>query len=440
MVDWQGSHRLLALTHLDGRNGDKLTALRAYFSEFAWMKERLEVMISYAKLHNLKIDFSLEDAQEIERVEKEIHHDVKALELFLKNRVPQKLHSHINFGLGSEDINSIALGRLLRRSREEVLLPKIIDVMHTIAEIANRQKNTSIIGYTHAVPAGLTTLGKELANPILRLCDEVEIMRSIRFQGKISGEVGTFAALSASKPKHNWIEISNQFMRSQGLDAQYASTQIVPYDSIVRFLQSIARINAILTDLTRNIWLYVLLGFVRIVKKEKEVGSAGMPHKVNPIFFEGAEGGLEMANGIIETLSRKLMTNRLQRDFSDSTVRRNIVLPLAFSLLSYGSILEGFQRFSVDKEKIDCELEAHAEVFIEPIKSMLLAGGIGDAYTLLKSQARGKTFTRREILRLIDSLKISNALKKRCIALLTQHNPYPAKIVDLAMRRMKKLL
>lgn len=299
-----------------------------------------------------------------------------------------------------------------------------------------------MVARTHALPAGITTFGKELANPLLRLCDEMKILLSFRFQGKTSGEVGSFHAIRAANPAVNWMKFSDQFLASQNLEPARASTQIVPYDRLIRYLQSLGRINSILLDLSKNMWLYVLLGYVRVVKIDKEAGSSGMPHKVNPIYFEGAEGGFEMANGIIETLSRKLMINRLERDFSDSTLRRNISLVMGLSLLSYQSMTEALGRLEIDHVRIGRDMEEHAEIWIEPVKTLMLLEGISDAYDVLKQETRGKTFTVREFLDLIDALPVKGDIKSKMHDLVINKtsNPYTSVMVDEAVGAVKKLI
>lgn len=458
---WQDSQPLTNLTHLDGRNADKLFSLRPYFSELAWMKERSYVIASHLiavsrvvknpmnqfdqrNLLKTVANFSLADGLSVRKLEKTVNHDLKALELYLASKLPVHLSSHkrfILFGLGSEDINSIAFARSLVASRKNVMIPAILEVVNQIAGFAEKEKDTVMIARTHGLPAGITTFGKELANTLLRLSDEIHITTSISFQAKFTGEVGTLHALSRSERKTDWLGFGDRFISSLGLEPSHGSTQIVPYDSAIRYLQSVARINTILIDLCKNMWLYVLLGYTRVQKKEKEVGSSGMPHKVNPIYFEGAEGGLVMANGIIETMARTLMVNKLQRDFTDSTIRRNVSLICAYSLLSYQSIAEGFLRLVVDKKAIAGDLSQHAEVWIEPIKLIMLESGRGDAYELLKNMTRGAVYTCDELKSVMSTLNLPENVKKRITHIIDgqSENPYPRRIVREALTRVKKL-
>lgn len=463
MIDWVTIDPLTALTHLDGRNSHKLTALRRYFSEFAWMKMRLDVIVSYVKsiavqltgkslsrtddrkLSSLVDAFSLTEARKVVQLEKSVNHDLKALELYcissLKGSHPLRLIPFINLGLGSEDINSMAFAILLKKSREEVLFPAIRDIADRIVKLASKEKETSMIARTHAQPANMTTFGKEVAAPLSRLCDEIELFQSMTFQAKCSGEVGSYQAFLGVDPSLNAIDFTNRFIRSLGLVPSPVSTQIAPYDSIIRYLQSLFRINSILIDFCKNMWLYVLLGYLKVKKVDTEIGSSGMPHKVNPIYFEGAEGGLEMANGIIEVFCRKFPVNRLQRDFSDSTMRRNIVLPIAFSLLSYQSICQAFDRIEVDKKRMAQDLDNHAEVYTETIKSYGTMHGISDMYERLKKATRGKVLSQIDLQDLITSLPLKEKEKQELKTLCNGglHNPFPGRIVSEVVARAKKL-
>lgn len=454
MIDWDTNDPLTALTHLDGRNSRKLSALRQYFSEFAWMKMRFHVMVEYVvwmykTLHGKKVtiseNFTLADAKRVVGLEKTVNHDLKALELFFVSRLKKSrqetLITLINLGLGSEDINSMAFALLFKYSREEILLPAIAEIVGWLVTIATKEKMTVMIARTHGQPANVTTFGKEIASPLSRLCDELELFQTTELQAKCSGEVGSYQAFVGVDPSLNAIKFTNSFVRSLGLVPCAVSTQIAPYDSLIRYLQSLSRINSILLDLSKNMWLYVLLGYVKVKKVEAEVGSAGMPHKVNPIYFEGAEGGLEMANGMLEIFCRKLPVNRLQRDFSDSTMRRNIVIPIALSLLSYQSICQAFDRIEVNKERMTEDLKNHAEVFTETIKAYGTMHGIGNMYERLKTVTRGKILTEKDLYNIINELGLKDSEKQEVIALCNEHNnPYPGEIVEKVVSRAKKLL
>lgn len=456
--DWSQTNSLINLTHLDGRNAHKLIVLRPYFSEFAWMKLRLRIIISYTRslaafltgkkgskhdrqmMDGLADAFCLSDAQEVVRREAVVNHDVKAIELYLVERLTKRglarYVPYVNLGIGSEDINSIALCHELRESREAVLIPAIRRVTHVLSELSQEEEHTVMVARTHGQPASVTTFGKELAGPLSRLCDELDLFQSVRLEAKCSGEVGSFQAFMGIDRTVDWLTFTDSFVRSFGLHPTHAATQIAPYDSVVRFLQILGRINSIFLDLTKNMWLYVLLGYLNVKKIDTEVGSAGMPHKVNPIYFEGAEGGLEMANGIIETLVRKLPLNRLQRDFSDSTIRRNLVMPIALSVLSYQSLEEALKRIVVDRVAMKQDLDRHAEVWMETVKTYVVMHGITDMYDRLKKETRGRTLCRADLQALIWALPLTTSEKKGLMTCCeVGYNAYPQRIVREAVKK-----
>ena len=458
MMDWDSFTPLTALTHLDGRNSRKLSALKPHFSEFAWMKLRLDVIVSYVKSISTKLtgktvpraddkklsslidSFSLTEARKVVQLEKTVNHDLKAIELYLVNELMKRKLAryipYVNLGIGSEDINSIALGLQLVGSRGEILIPEFERVVHSLSILAEQEKNTLMIARTHGQSANVTTFGKELANTLSRLLGELEIFRTLQLQAKCLGEVGTLQAFIGVDSSIDWLKFTDMFVETFGLQPSHAGTQVTPYDSVIRYLQSLFRMNGILLDLVKNLWLYVLMGYLIVKKKDSEVGSAGMPHKVNPIYFEGTEGGLEMANGIIETLVRKLPINRLQRDFSDSTLRRNLVMPIALGLLSYQSIVKGLSRIAVNREAMRDDLCSHAEVWVETVKTYGLMHGISDMYDRLKKETRGRTLSASDLEALISGLPLSTKEKKELINLCDgTHNPYPARIVDEIVKR-----
>lgn len=464
MLDWDSNNTLLSLTHLDGRNAPKLISLRPYFSEYAWMKSRLLVMARYTtvvtafmgvrltssekrQLATIAQNFSLRDASRVVSLEKTFNHDLKALETYFKQAIPKrvagKVGQWVNFGLGSEDINNIAFSENILTARAAVLVPAIQKIIATLMTLAQKEAGTLMVARTHGLPAGVSTFGKELANPLFRLCDELAILRALSLPAKISGEVGSFHTIGRLPRAKDWMSFGDTFIAGFGLAPHHGATQIVPYDGVVRLLQSIERTNSILLDLCRNMWLYVLLGYLKVQKKEREVSSAGMPHKVNPQYFEGAEGGLVMANGIIETLTRALPINRLQRDFSDSTLRRNIVLPFAYSLLSYQSVVEAFSRVRVDRAELTQDLAKHAEVWIEPIKAILVSTEKTDAYARLKTLTRGRTFTQDELLSALQTLPMRRETRIIITTLVQTYrpeNPFPERIVTKAVAKARRAL
>lgn len=446
------SSPLLAITHLDGRNRRKVEVLERYFSEYAWIKTRLTVILRYVlfiakdrQAAKTIIDsFSLKDAEHIIKLEKTTNHDLFAIILFVKQVLKEhnleKYIHLVNLGIGSEDVNSIAFGIALQTSRGEVLLPAVYTIVKDLIGLSERYKDTSMLARTHGVPANITTLGKEFSNSLSRLCDEIEYFRSLRFVAKCSGEVGSWQA-HAVLGRYDWIAQTDTFIRSFNLDPTHAATQIAPYDRIVQYLQSLYRLNSILLDFCKNCWFYVLIGYFSVKKVNREIGSAGMPQKVNPIYFEGAEGGLETANGIIETLVRKLPVNRLSRDFSDSTVRRNIVLPIAYSLLSYQSIHEALVRLVINEDHIARDLKNHAEAWTEVIKTFGLSCGLGDIEERLRKHIAGKQLNEESLPSFLADCGFTKQQKKELLTFIEKRqNPYPAKAVGVVIRRAKELL
>lgn len=460
MIDWQTFEPLLALTHLDGRNGKKLVVLRAYFSEYAWTKRRIGVIVAHALavqkacgetpsknfitfLTHLVNSFSLSDAKIIQGYEKIYHHDLKAIEFFIEQKIQKSKFSaykkFVMLGIGSEDINNIALRQTLLDCIHEVMCPAVSAVGRQIAEITKKEKQTFMAGRTHGQPANVTSFGKEMAVFLSRLIDSYDVFYKTRFRAKCSGEIGSFQAQWAANTDIDWVSFEKKFLSSYALTPAGASTQIAPYDDIIVFLQAVSHVNTVLLDFSKNMWLYGLLGFIKTRPLVKEVGSAGMPHKVNPIFFEGAEGGLLMANGLIDVLVKSLSTNRLQRDFSDSTVRRNLPLIFAYSLLSYQSVSEAIDRTVVDRQEMTRDMNRHAEIFAETIKSFCQYAGVEHIYDFLKEKMRGKTYSSDEVKILIKSLPLTSSQKKelefRCFRL---QNPYPARIALSVVKRAHK--
>lgn len=461
MSDTQDRHELLALTHLDGRNGRKLESLRKIFSEYTWMKARLLVMVDYIaflypivsgkkftspverQLLNIHASFSPAHARVVKNIESRLNHDLKAIEVFLVDTLKRdglsRFIPYVNLGIGSEDINNIAYALMLTESMN-ILTDEIRNVCVAILKLSAEHAQTFMIARTHAQPSSITTFGKECANTLHRICDEYEIFSTLHIAVKCSGEVGTYQAHHVVDMQVDWIKKTDEFIASFGLSPIHSATQIAPYDSYSRVFQSIARLNTILLDFVQNLWLFLLLGYVRVIPVVAEVGSAGMPHKVNPIHLEGAEGNLKMANMIFEGLARELPVNRLQRSFADSTMRRNIVLPLSLTFLAYQSITEGLKRIVVDRKAILKDLLAHPEVFLESIKAYGLSRGIGDMYERLKIQTRGKMLTRDGLSRMIQELPLTEDQKEEMTHVCTEYaNPYPARMVAGAAGRVKKL-
>lgn len=424
-------HPLVALTHFDGRNRTKISSLSSYFSELAWMDNRIRVMGAYLqilvkekivpgnvqmleRLTNSRL--SIADGERIWALEKKTNHDLRALELFLKEKLKslgqEELSPYVNFGVGSEDISNVALRLQIKNSFNNSILPQLLQLLHALTKFIRPVTNVPMLARTHGQVASVTTMGKELGLFLNRLVDELEILTSCTFHPKFSGEVGNFNTLSLVAP-HNWRDLEMKFLKGLGFDDPAYATQIAPYDDLIYFFDSLKRLNSILTGFAKDIWLYAGLRYLQLLQPSGEAGSAGMPHKINPQYFEGAEGGLELANSLLEFFSRKFSYNRLQRDFSDSTVRRNIVLGFAYSLLSYQSLQTGLQRLAVNTEFMIQELDEHWEVLSEVLQTMLKMKGKDDAYIIIQKNLKGKKLTRETYQELISELPYNNEDSKK---------------------------
>lgn len=416
---------LTALTHLDGRNRGKLSGLGAYFSEFNWMKTRILVLIKWLDfLQKKKIikksgdllkiyeNFSLQEAKKILKIEKTTNHDLRAIQLYLSQVLKTDF---IGFGLGSEDINNLALRLLAKGGFEKVLAPKLLEIKNKLRKFTKEHKSLTMLARTHAQPASVTTFGKETGLYLYRFTKELDFLINCKFSGKISGEAGNYNALNFVLPKLDWLKNSEEFISSFGLSVNLFATQINPYDDLIVFFDSLKRLNQVLLGFCKDLWLYSLLGYLKIAQVAKEAGSAGMPHKVNPIHLEGAEGGLEQANCLLEFFSRKLSYSRLQRDFSDSTVRRNFVLAFSYSLLSYQSLITGFERIEVNQKQIAFDLESHPEVFSEGLKTLMIFQGEKNAWEKVQTMVKnGRLKTR------FKSLKDYSGLSEKLAELILQ--------------------
>ena len=443
------------LTHLDGRNSQKLLVLKDYFSEFAWMKYRLDIMAKWLKwldcLKILKVNksnlsgiidkFDEKDAEEIREIEKTTNHDLKAIEYYLRDKLKtvgeENAAGLINLGLGSEDINNIALRLIVSDSWQKVFLPEIVKLSRKLLDTTDHHKALTMLARTHGKPASVTTFGKEIGLYMIRVINETERINALQFSGKLAGEVGNYNALQFILPKVDWLDVSEKFISSFGLVPNLFATQINPYDDLIIFFDAVKRLNNILAGFSKDIWLYSLLDYVKIVKKEEEVGSAGMPHKVNPIYFEGAEGGLEQASGELEFYSRKLSYSRLQRDFSDSTVRRNLASILGLCLLSYQSLNEGCRRLDVNTDKIKEDLDKHYEVVSEGLQNYIRLKGEVEGYEKIKKELRGVTLNKVEFNKLISKIGLSEKIK---MISLDDYQGLSVKITELILKEAKKKL
>jgi adenylosuccinate lyase len=429
---------LRAISPIDGRYYKQVSMLSDYFSEYAYIRTRVLVEIeyfialceiplpelstlkpeTYNSLRSIYQNFSEKDALHIKEIEQTTNHDVKAVEYFLKE-VFDKLglseyKEFIHFGLTSQDINNTSIPYLMRSFHEEVFFPKLMEVKNKLNELADTWKHIPLLAHTHGQAASPTLLGKEFYVFVERIHNQLELLNNIPFCGKFGGATGNFNAHYVAYPHINWIAFSNNFLNSQlKLKRLQTTTQIEHYDMMAAYFDNLKRINNIVLDLDRDMWTYISMDYFKQKVKSGEVGSSAMPHKVNPIDFENSEGNIAIANALFEGLSAKLPVSRLQRDLSDSTVIRNIGVPLAHSLIAFNSTLKGLHKIILNEEKLHADLEKNWVVVAEAIQTILRREKYPNPYEALKELTRGQTHIDKDsIHRFIDSLAINEKLKQ----------------------------
>ncbi len=438
---------LTAISPIDGRYRSKTQELDDFFSEAALMRYRVLVEIEYfislcqiplpqlagfdvslyEDLRKLYDEFSLEDASAIKEIEKVTNHDVKAVEYFIKEAFDRLEISEykelIHFGLTSQDINNTATPLMIKESIEEVFVPNYIEVLNKLVELKDEWAEVPLLARTHGQAASPTRLGKEVMVFIERLEKQMGLMNTIPFSAKFGGATGNFNAHHIAYPKIDWVEFSNIFVdETLGLDRSQVTTQIEHYDNLAALFDNMKRINNILMDLSRDVWTYVSMDYFKQKIKKGEVGSSAMPHKVNPIDFENAEGNFGIANAIYEHLAAKLPISRLQRDLTDSTVLRNVGVPMAHSILGFKSILKGLNKLILNEEAIAADLETNWAVVAEAIQTILRREGYPKPYEALKGLTRTNESTNQQsIANFIDTLNISDELKAE-LKLITPSN------------------
>jgi len=426
---------LHALSPLDGRYADAIAPLRDYFSEFAYLRDRVRIELDYLSalsktglirplndsvsrlLNEISSNLNETDAETIQAFELETRHDVKAIEYFLREKLPAELHPWLHFGLTSEDLNNIAQALALRNSRNEVMLPALDALLESLRDFAIRYRAIPMLARTHGQPAVPTTLGKEFAVYLARLQEARQQIAAHRFEAKLTGAVGNFNALQAAAPQIDWLAFSQEFIQDYDLKPNLITDQILPYDNWVRYFDALRLTNSILIDFAQDVWRYISDGILKQKLVEGEVGSSTMPQKINPIDFENAEGNLGVANALFTHYAQKLTVSRLQRDLSDSTVRRTFGTALGHTLLAWKNLLRGMERIAPDEEKLKAELDAHWEAVSEGAQTILRAAGRGDAYESLKQQTRGRVLTEAGYRSWCEALDVSDEVRSRLKAL-----------------------
>ncbi len=432
---------LTAISSVDGRYGRQTAALRPIFSEFGLIRYRVIVEIRWLQalaahegikevpplsstaqqfLNDLIANFNETQAQRVKTIEKTTNHDVKAIEYFLKEsiaNVPElmEISEFFHFACTSEDINNLSYALMLKEAREQVLISQMNLVISAIKELAHRYAEIPMLARTHGQPASPTTLGKEMANVVYRLQRQLAQIIEVEILGKINGAVGNYNAHLSAYPDINWATFSKTFVESLGLTWNPYTTQIEPHDYIAELFDAIARFNTILLDFSRDVWSYISIGYFKQRTIAGEVGSSTMPHKVNPIDFENAEGNLGVANALFHHLASKLPISRWQRDLSDSTVLRVLGVGAAHSVIAYSSCLKGISKLEVNESALVDDLKEAWEVLAEPIQTVMRRYSIAEPYEKLKALTRGQSINKETLQAFIATLEIPDAEKQRLL-------------------------
>ncbi len=450
---------LTAVSPVDGRYARKTEGLRPIFSEFGLIKHRVLVEVRWLQalaanaaipevpalsehankvLDGIADNFSEEDAQRVKNIERTTNHDVKAVEYFLKEKIAgndelEAVSEFIHFACTSEDINNLAYALILREARGQVVLPQVDELIQTLTALAHSTAQMPMLARTHGQPASPTTLGKEVANVVRRLQRQRDQIAGVELLGKINGAVGNYNAHLIAYPDVNWPEFAKNFVTKLGLDWNDYTTQIEPHDYIAELFDAIARFNVILIDFARDVWGYISLGYFKQRTVAGEVGSSTMPHKVNPIDFENAEGNLGIANAIFDHLTMKLPVSRWQRDLSDSTVLRNLGVGVAHSVIASDSLLRGIGKLEANPARLQEDLDATWEVLAEAVQTVMRRYGVEQPYEKLKELTRGKGISAESLKTFIEGLDIPEQAKQE-LGKLT-----PASYIGNAIEQAKSI-
>ncbi|WP_240098413.1 adenylosuccinate lyase [Thermomonas flagellata] len=450
---------LTALSPLDGRYAGKVDPLRPIFSEYGLLRARVQVEVEWllalaaepgipelapfsaaavARLRALAAGFSVDDAARVKAIEATTNHDVKAVEYFLKERLKDDAElgpalEFVHFACTSEDINNLSYALMLRRARQEVLLPKLDALIEALRALAHEYAALPMLARTHGQTASPTTVGKELANVVARLRRQREVLAGLPMPGKINGAVGNYNAHVAAYPDLDWPAFSRRFVASLGLDWQPYTTQIEPHDGIAELCDACKRIDTIAIDLCRDLWGYIALGYFRQAVKAGEVGSSTMPHKVNPIDFENAEGNFGIASSLFEHFAAKLPISRWQRDLTDSTVLRALGTAFGHMLIGFDALQRGLGKLSADPARLAADLDASWEVLAEAVQTVMRRHGLPNPYEQLKALTRGQGISAESMRAFVETLDLPAADKQRLLDLT------PAGYTGLAERLAREI-
>lgn len=431
-----------AISPIDGRYRKMVEGLSYYFSEAGLINYRVFIEVEYFialvelnlpqfadfdrnRIDDLRAicrDFTFKDAEEVKKIEKTTNHDVKAVEYYLKREFDRlglgMYKEFIHFGLTSQDVTNSAQPYALKLACDDSLFPQITKLLNNLTALSRQWKNVPMLAFTHGQPASPTRLGKEINVYVERIKQQLKVLKNVPFTAKFGGATGNFNAHYAAYPDVDWHEFGNNFLKGIGLTRQRVTTQIENYDYMAAFFDGVKRINTILIDLNRDMWMYISMDYFKQKIKEGEVGSSTMPHKVNPIDFENSEGNLGLANAIFEHLAAKLPVSRLQRDLTDSTVGRNIGVPIAHSLLAYKSLIKGLGKLVLNPKRIEDDLDASWAVVAEAIQTILRREGYPKPYEKLKELTRkNETINKETIQAFIKRLKVPESVKNEMLEL-----------------------
>ncbi len=450
---------LTAISPVDGRYGSKTTEYQPIFSEYGLIRHRILVEIRWLKalaneaaitevptlsteaselLDSIETGFSVEDAQRVKGIERTTNHDVKAVEYFLKEKIAgnaelEAISEFIHFACTSEDINNLSHALMLSEGRDQVLLKQMDEVIEKMKALALEYAEQPMLSKTHGQPASPTTMGKELANVVYRLQKQRAQVASVELLGKINGAVGNYNAHLSAYPDLNWAEFAEKFIQSLGIDFNPYTIQIEPHDYMAELFDAISRFNTILIDISRDIWGYISVGYFKQKTVAGEIGSSTMPHKVNPIDFENAEGNLGIANALFGHLSMKLPISRWQRDLTDSTVLRTLGVGFAHSTIAYSSMMRGLNKLELNPAALEAELDANWEVLAEPIQTVMRRYGIEKPYEKLKELTRGKKVNQQIMREFVENLDMPQEGKDLLI------NMTPMNYIGNAVEQARKI-